>query len=98
VLNRTIDEFARKPLGQAYTSRDTGHTDWTATIDVDLDRADTQLMTMMVEGAAITFWLYDAAATGQTGAGVILGITENVGPQTTTVSISVGGNAAITTI
>ena len=98
-LNQTIDEFARKPLGLAYTRRDTGHTDWTVSLDVDLDRADAQLMTMLSLGAAITFWLYDAAATGQTGAGVILGWTETVsGGQVTNVVINAGGNAAISTI
>lgn len=97
-VNQTIDEFVRKPLGVAYSQRDTGHTDWTATCEVDLDRADAQLMTMLIVGAAITFWFYDAATTGQTGAGVILGWTETVGPQTTVVTINAGGNAAIAAI
>ena len=98
-LNETVDEFARKPLGVAYTQRATGHTDWTVTLDVDLDRADAQLVTMLVLGAAITFWLYDDdAPTGRTGAGVILGWTETVGPQVTTVSINAGGNAALAAI
>ena len=87
-------------MGQAYTSRDVGHTDWTVTMEVDLDHSDAQLGTMLTMGAAITGWFYtDLANTkGWTGAGVITAAPVSVGAQTTTVSITMGGNAALAAI
>lgn len=99
-LNETIDKFTRKPLGVAYSELDTGHTDWTATVEVDLNHSDTEFARLLTKGAAVTCWFYtDLANTkGRTGAGVVTGYTYNVGAQTTTCSVDIGGNGALSDI
>ena len=101
-LNETLDEYPRKSLGVAYTTRDTtGHTDWTSTIEVDLDESDTILMALLVKGVAATLFLYDDTTNskGMTGAGVVTAYSKVVsGTAANHVSVTVGGNAAIAAI
>ncbi len=97
-LNDTIDELTQKPLSQAFTSRLVGHTDWTLTIEVDLDAADTELDRIKVPGTAITVWLYvdEDTPAGWTGTGVTLGATTTVaGGAINKLSINIGGNSAL---
>jgi len=100
-LNESADEYASKHLGSDYTSRITGHTDWTAAIDVDLDESDTELATLLVVGAAVTLYLYtdEDNAKGRTGAGVVLNFTKTIsGTAKNTVAINVGGNGTLSDI
>ena len=100
-LNYTVDEFAQKPLSQDYTSRLTGHTDWTATIEVDWDAADTELDRLKVPGTAVVLYLYadETTPAGYSCTGVTLGITATVsGAALNALSINVGGNSDVTEV
>lgn len=100
-LNETKDEAIQKPLSQAHTSRLEGHTDWTATINSDLDYSDAQLVVALVLGAAVTLFLYtdETGVTGRTGAGIVYGVTYNQpGTDKATVDLDVRGNAALAAI
>ena len=100
-LPETHDEYTQKPLGQDYTGRVTGHSDWVATLEVDLDNADTQLANLLSVGAAATVWLYtdEDNAKGKTGTGVITGVNYAVaGTALNHVSVTVGGNSALSDI
>lgn len=100
-LNESVDEYTQKPLGQDYTGRITGHTDWTATIDVDLDESDAELDSLLTVGAAATLYLYsdEDSAKGRTGAGVVLNFARSVsGTAKNNVTINVGGNGALSDI
>ena len=97
-LNKSVDEYAQKPLSQEYTSRVTGHTDWTATIESDLDSADGQLDELLTEGTAAVLYLYYDEDTPKywTGTGVVLTVTPTVsGTAVNSVSITVGGNGTL---
>jgi len=100
-LNESVDEYTQKPLGQDHTGRITGHTDWTATLEVDLDESDTELLSLLSVGAAATLYLYtdEDNAKGRTGAGIVLNFTKTVsGAALNGVSINVGGNGALADI
>ncbi len=100
-LNDSVDEYPQKPLSQAFTSRLTGHTDWTATVEVDLDAADTELDRVKIPGVAITLWFYadESTPAGWTGTGVTTAATTTVsGAAINALSITIGGNSALTEI
>ena len=100
-LNDTIDELTQKPLSQAFTSRLVGHTDWTCTIEVDLDASDTELDRIKVPGVAIVLFLHvdETTPAGWTGTGVTLGATTTVaGGAINKLSVNVGGNSALVEI
>jgi len=97
-LNDSVDEYTQKPLSQAFTSRLTGHTDWTATIEVDLDTTDTELDKIKIPGTAITLWLYadESTPAGWTGTGVTTAATTTVsGAAINALSVTIGGNSAL---
>ncbi len=97
-LNDSIDELTQKPLSQAFTSRLTGHTDWNATIEVDLDASDTELDRIKVPGTAIVVWLYvdEDTPAGWTGTGVTLtAATTSAGGAINKLSVTIGGNSAL---
>ena len=100
-LNQSVDELTQKPLSQAYTSRLTGHTDWTMTIEVDLDASDTELDRIKVPGVAITGWFYvdEDTPAGWTGTGVTLTAGTTVaGGAINKLSMTIGGNSALTEV
>jgi len=100
-LNESVDEYPNKPLGQDYTGRLTGHTDWTVALDVDLDESDAELTALLSLGAAATVYLYtdEDSAKGRTGAGVVLNWTKTVsGTAKNNVTINIGGNGALSNI
>jgi hypothetical protein len=100
-LTYTVDELTQKPLSQAFTSRLTGHTDWTVAIECDLDAADTELDRIKVPGTAVALWLYvdEDTPAGWTGTGVTLGATTTVsGGAINALSVNVGGNSALTEV
>lgn len=100
-LPETHDEYTQKPLGQDYTGRVTGHSDWVATLEVDLDNSDTELASLLTVGAAATVFLYtdEDNAKGKTGTGVITGVNYAVaGTALNHVTVTVGGNSALADI
>jgi hypothetical protein len=100
-LNESADEYPGKHLGVDYTTRITGHTDWTAALDVDLDESDSELTDLLSVGAAATVYLYtdEDSAKGRTGAGVVLNFTKTVsGAAKNNVTINIGGNGALADI
>jgi len=100
-LNKSVDEYTQKPLSQEYTSRVTGHTDWTATIEFDLDNADAQQAELLTEGSAVILYLYDDEDTPKywTGTGVITAAPVTVsGTALNSVSVTVGGNGALSRV
>ena len=101
VLSNSMDEYIQKPLSQAYATRVMGHEDWTCQIEADLDNADTELAKLMVVGAAIILYLYSDETTpyGQTATGVVTAVNKTVsGVAVNAVSITVGGNGALSAI
>lgn len=101
-LNETKDEAIQKPMAKAYTSRLEGHTDWTVTINCDLDYVDTDMVVFLAVGVNVTVFLYTKATStvkGRTGAGIVFGVTYNT-PATDkiTVDLDIRGNAALAAI
>ena len=97
-LNDSIDEYTQKPLSQAHTTRLTGHTDWTCTIEVDLDTTDTELDRIKIPGTAAVLYLYadETTPAGWSGTGVVLTATTTVsGAAINALSVTVGGNSAL---
>jgi len=97
-LTYSVDEYTQKPLSQAFTSRLTGHTDWTVAIDVDLDASDTELDRIKVPGVACVLYLYvdETTPAGWSGTGVTLTDTTTVsGAAINKLSVNVGGNSAL---
>lgn len=100
-LNESVDEYVQNSLGVAYKTRITGHTDWVATLEIDLDESDAELTALWVLGSAATMWLYYdlTNAKGRTGAGVVLTTPKTVsGTAMNHVTVTVGGNAALADI
>ena len=97
-LNDSVDEFVQKPLSQSFTSRLYGHTDWTVTVEVDLDAADTELDRIKVPGTAAVLYLYvnETTPAGWTGTGLVTGANTTVsGAALNALSITIGGNSAL---
>ncbi|MCK5641558.1 MAG: hypothetical protein KAJ19_12215, partial [Gammaproteobacteria bacterium] len=95
-LTYSVDEYTQKPLSQAFTSRITGHTDWTCTIEVDYDAADTELDRIKVPGTAVVLFLHvdETTPAGWTCTGVVLTATFTVsGTAINKLSVSIGGNS-----
>lgn len=97
-LAYTVDEYTQKPLSQAFTSRLTGHTDWTCTIECDYDAADTELDRIKVPGTAAVLYLYvdESTPAGWSCTGVVTGATFTTsGTAINSISVTVGGNSAV---
>lgn len=97
-LSDSIDELIQTPLSQAYKSRLTGHTDWTCTIECDLDAADTELDRIKIPGTAAVLYLYvdEDTPAGWSGTGVVLTAATTVsGGAINSLSVNVGGNSAL---
>lgn len=100
-LNKSVDEYTQKPLSQDYTSRVTGHTDWTATCEFEYDSTDAQQAQLLTEGTAVVpyFYLDEDTPKYYTGTGVITAVTPTVsGTAINSVSVTIGGNGAISLV
>jgi len=100
-LANNVDEYTQKPLSQAFTSRITGHTDWTCQIECDYDADDTELDRIKIPGTAVVLYLYvdEETPAGWSGSGVITAANPTVsGAALNVISITVGGNSALTEI
>jgi hypothetical protein len=74
---------------------------WTATLEIDLDHSDAEMVALLVTGAAVTLFLYydETNAKGYTAAGVVTSAPITVsGTAINHASITVGGTAAMAAI